>query len=815
MLIHYFKTAWRNIWKNKSISALNILGLSIGIGSSIVLLSYVSYQHGYDRFHANQENIYRLNLGFYQDNKLVFQSSENYSAVGPALKKEFPEVLEVARLYNMGYKNNCVFTANDVFYKETKFLYADASFFKIFSYPFLEGDPMKALIRPYTAVISATTAAKFFGKQDAMGKFIQMDDDDRNSELCQITGIFKDLPENSHLQFNILISYPTLYHRNGGIKRFENNWTNKDFYTYLLLRPHTNSFTLQERFPKFVSDHIPGEKSNQEQSRLALQPLWKNHFSSNLADEPGVTVNEKTIGFLIIIGLFIITIAWVNYINLATAGSFSRGKEIGVRKVLGSKKRDLISQFLIESLWINSLSFIIAIVLVYSFQPMLNSLLNVTFSLSDLFDHAYGLLFMGFLLLGTLGSGFYPAFVLSSFRPALALKGRIRASLAGLRLRKSLVIFQFALSIFLMTGTVIVYQQVHYMLTQDLGMDTNQVLLIDRPGRWDRSDSVNSERLLRFKESLEKIPGVSGFGMADAIPGKEIRSHLNYYVKNSTTEKPMDFNTIGVDEGYLPVLGMKILEGRNFSLKFKTDEDAVIITRSAARLLGFHRDQDAIGKQLMQNHIPFTIIGLIDEVHHQSLEKRVEPLILQFNANDYEADEYYLVKFKTAEVHQVTQRIESSWNDIFRGSPFSFSFLDEYFNRQYQNEFQFGILFGVFALIAIGIACMGLFTLVAFMVKQRVKEIGVRKVLGASLPDIIILLTRDFIQLVILANLIAWPLGWLLMNNWLKDFAYRISASWVVFLLAGLAAILIALLTISYQSIKAAIANPIQSLRSE
>jgi putative ABC transport system permease protein len=815
MFKNYFKITWRNLVKNKTFSVINIGGLAIGIASSLLLLSYVSFQFGYDNFHAKGQNIYRVNLDLYQNNKLVFQSAENYSALGPALKRDYPEVIDVARLYNMGYKNNCVFTYNDFHFRETKFLYADASFLTMFSFPFSQGDPRSALSQPYTAVISESTSDKIFGNRNAIGKFIKMDDDDRNSELCKITGVFKDVPENSHIKFNILISYTTLYHRGDGIKRFENTWDRKDFYTYILLRPGADPKLLQAKFPSFISRHIPEEKANYKESKLVLQSLEKIHLTSNLIDEPEPTRSEKAIAFLVVIGIFIITIAWVNYINLSTAGSLNRAKEVGIRKVLGSQRIQLIKQFLTESLSINMVSFGIAIILIYSLHPLLHQFFQVDFSLSGLFTNSFGLIFIALMLAGSFLSGLYPAFVLSSFKPISVLKGKIKASGNGVALRKSLVVFQFSLSIFLIIGTFIVYQQLHYMLNQNLGIKVSQVLVMDRPGRWDTARRMHNLYVQRFKEALTKNPAIEAVGMSDELPGKEIRGPGYYTIKNASDRSAIPVNTIGIDENFLQVLGINIFAGRNFSLKYKTDENAIIVTGSAARLLGFKRPEDAIGKEVLSGNTTYSIIGVVNDFHQLSLQKKVEPAIFQFNGSDAREFEYYLVRIKTANIHQAIDQVQNAWNNAFKENPFSFSFLDEYFNRQYKSEIQFGILFGVFSIIAILIACIGLFALVAFMIEQRTKEIGVRKVLGAGVRDIITLLTKDFVRLVLIANLIAWPLGWSLMNSWLKDFAYRINISWWIFIAAGTLALLIALITVSFQAIKAAIANPVRSLRTE
>jgi putative ABC transport system permease protein len=816
MIKNYFKTAWRNLWKNKIFSLVNILGLSLGMASTILLLSYIAFQDSYDNFHSKKKDIYRVALEFHQNGKLVFQSAENYSGLAPALKKDLPEVIYAPRLYNMGYKNNCVFSYDfNKNLKETKFLFADPSFFNIFSFPFIQGDSLTSLSQPNTAVISESTSRKMFGNHNAIGKFIQLDDDDRNSELCRITGVFKDIPENSHLKFNILFSYSTLYHRQGGVPRFENTWDQKDFYTYVLLRAGTDPKSFEKKLSSFVGKHITGEKANHSQSKMVLQPLLKIHLGSHLDDEAEANGNEKVVFFLMIMVLFIITIAWVNYINLTTAGSVNRAKEIGIRKVLGSQRPQLIKQFITESIGMNLISLVIALAIANLCRPLLQSFFQTDFPLSGFLRDRNGLIFVFFLCFGAFFSGLYPAFILSSFKPALVLKGKMSTSRKGLFLRRSLVIFQFSLSIFLIIGTLTVYQQVNFMLKQNLGMKVSQVLVMDRPGHWDKDDKVNSERVRHFKEALKNGQGIESVAMSDGIPGKEIRSHLNYRKNGLADENPVSFETVQIDEDYLNVLGMNILAGRNFSKNYKTDENSLIITESAARFLGYLQPGYAIGKQMVHNNINFPIIGVIGDFHQQSLEKKVEPIVFQFAGNDYEADEYYLVKVKTSNLPTAINQIQDEWSSVFKGNPFSYFFLDDYFNQQYKNELQFGMLFGFFSLIAIVIACIGLFALVAFMINQRTKEIGVRKVLGASLQHVMILLTKDFIQLILLANIISWPLGWFLMNNWLSDFAYRISISWWIFGLSGLTAVFIALATISFQAFKAATANPVKTLRSD
>lgn len=819
MLRNYMHVAWRNLTRNKGISVINIGGLALGIASSVILLSYVSFQRNYDGTNLAKQDIYRVDLEVEQNHRLAFHSAETYPAVGPALKRDFPEIADQARLYNLGYKNNCVFSNGNNFFKETKFLYADASFLDMFTIPFLAGDPHTALIKPFTAIISATTAKKLFGPDGAnhaIGKPIQMTDDDRNAELCTISGVFRDIPDNSHLKFNILFSWATLDARRGGaLERFELNWDRKDFYTYIRLRPGVDPATLSARLPAFVQRHIPARSSHQQESRLSLEPLTAIHFTPGLQDEPEPTINGKAINFLTGIAFFIIVIAWVNYINLTTANSVYRAKEIGIRKVLGSTRSRLVKQFLAESIALNILSAALAAAAIYLTQPLLHDFFSIHLPLASFFTNGYGVLFAAFLLLGTLLSGLYPALILSAFRPALVLKGKLASSAKGLALRRGLVVFQFTLSVLLIIGTIVVYQQVHYMLHQPLGIKVDQLMVLDRPGRWDTARSTHNGLVQRFKEAALRDPGVKGIAMSDEKPGKEIRWPSIFSPIGPANPVSVPINTTGIDENYLPTMGMQLLAGRNFSKDYKTDGRSLILTASAASQLGFAKPADAIGKPIQMDGNPNTIIGVVNHFHQLSLQTRETPAVFQFVGGDLREYEYYYIRLNPAGIGQTIDRIRSAWSGSFRDNPFEYTFLDETFNTQYQSELRFGFIFGVFSVLAICIACIGLLGLVAFTVRQRTKEIGVRKVLGADAKDILVLLAKDFIGLIVLANAIAWPLGWGMMSNWLKDFAYRIQLNLWIFPGAGVIALSIALAAIAFQAARAALANPIKALRSD
>jgi len=818
MFRNYIHIAWRNLLRNKGISVINIGGLALGIASSIVLLSYISFQRNYDGTNLAKKDIYRVNLDVVQNDHLALHTAENYSAVGPALKRDFPEIAGQARLYNLGYKNNCVFSNGNTFFKETKWLYAEASFLDIFTIPFAAGDPHTALTQPNTAILSATTAKKLFGPdgaRQAIGKPIKMTDDDRNSELYVITGVFNDIPDNSHLKFNILVSWTTLDNRRGNaLERFENNWDRKDFYTYIRLRPNVDPAAVSSNLPAFIHRHIPAESSHNQQSSLSLEPLKAIHFTPGLQDEPESTVNGKAINFLTGIAFFIIVIAWVNYINLTTANSVYRAKEIGIRKVLGSTRGRLIKQFLAESIALNAFSATLAAVAIYLTQPLLHDFFSIRLPLASLLTNSYGWLFAAFLLLGTFLSGLYPALVLSAFRPALVLKGKLASSAKGLALRRGLVVFQFTLSVLLIIGTIIVYQQVHFMLHQDIGITTDQVMVLDRPGRWDTARTTHSGLVQRFKDAVTRDPGVRSIAMSDEKPGKEIRWPSTFTPIGPAHPVSVPINTTEIDENYVPAMGMKLLAGRNFSKEYKTDGQSLVITASSASLLGFPKPADAIGKPVKMDGNPYTIIGVVNDFHQLSLQTQETPAAFQF-VGDLREFEYYYIRLNPAGIGPTIERIRSNWTNSFPDNPFEYTFLDETFNTQYQSELRFGYIFGVFSVLAIGIACIGLLGLVAFTIRQRTKEIGVRKVLGAGTKDILILLGKDFIGLIALANAIAWPLGWGMMNSWLKEFAYRIQINWLVFAGSGLVALSIALIVIGLQAVRAALTNPVNSLRTE
>jgi len=827
MLQNLLLTALRNLTKTKFFSFLNILGLAVGMTVFMLIVQYVTFERSYEDFVPNRQNIYRVGLQAYRDNTLILNGAENYPAVGPAMKKEVPGVVNYARLYNMGYKNNVIVVNENahpapISFKQEKFLYADSAFLPMMGYPMVEGDAATALGEPNTAVISDKYARMYFGSESALGKTLRMRDDDFNDETVKVTGVFKTLPTNTHLKFDVLFSYKTLYTRGEFAQgRYNQNWGRADMYTFVQLQPGVSPTAIEARLPGIVSKYKPQLAAAHESEKLFLQPLKDIHLYSELAEEPEPNGNANIVFFISLIGLFVLVIAWINYINLSTARAVSRAKEVGIRKVVGAFRHQLVIQFLTEAALVNLCAILLAFLLTLLSLNYFNSLSGLSLTANYLVQPWFLLMIAGLWLVGSLLSGLYPAWVLSSFKPVTVLKGKLKNSSSGILLRKGLVVTQFMASVALIAGTFIVYKQLHFMLSRDMGMNINQVLVMDRPGN--AVNGMNRKNFNRaayfgvldaFRNELKNTPGVEALTSAATIPGKQREYKVTikkYGGKDSTIAR---FNSM--DYEFMNVFKMKLLAGRAFAKEYPKDPDtSVIISQSAAQILGFKQPQDAVGQPLLIpefGNAPVVIVGVVNDYHQVSFKKALEPSI--FFCDVYNG-EYYALRINTTNLQQTVNRVQAAWAKVFPGNPFNYFFLDDYFNKQYANEQKFGKLFTSFAVLAIILSCLGLFGLSAYTATQRIKEIGIRKVLGASVLNITTMLSTDFLKLVVIAVVIASPLVWLVMHNWLKTFAYRININWWVFPMAGFIALLIALLTVSYQAIKAALMNPVKSLKNE
>ena len=813
MFKNYFKTAWRNLTKNKTFSFINIAGLSIGMTACLLILQYVSFELSYDQFNKNADDIYRVVNDRYQYGKLVQHGTITYSAIGKAMQNDFPDVINHARVEPFG---KSIISTNNKKIADQNVLAVDNSFLTMFSYPFVAGDVQTALKDPHDAVVSESSARKIFDIKNndfasVVGKTFIMGTD---STPYKITAVCKDVPENSHLKFDILASYITMYSGKNAYTQADYDFTDSDFWHYIQLKHGTDYKKFEAKFAAFSQRHFQGNKVSGSDEKFYLQPLSKAHLYSDFEYEIGDTASATVVWGLFIIAALIIIIAWVNYINLATAKSMERAKEVGVRKVAGATKQQLIKQFLTESLIINIVALAIALFLVTTLQSSFNTLMQHQLSLFYLFEKGFNGYSISIALIilvvaGIFISGFYPAFILSSFKPILVLKGKFIKSNKGIALRKALVIGQFAITVALIVGSVVVYQQIKFMNAQQLGMNISQMLIVKAPSlsSFDSSFIVTENS---FKEEVAKISNVKGAATSNRIAGDEMSRAFNIHRSDNANGNSYTMRNIGVDFNFINVYGIKLLAGRNFE---RTDYNVdynklhnILINENAIKMLA------AIGKSIIMFGKQWDIIGVINDYHQKSLRYALEPLILQ---PFYSPDNAISIKVNTQNLASTLTQIKAKYVAFFPGNIFDYYFLDEKFNQQYANDELFGKAFALFAGFAIFIACLGLFGLSLFATSQRTKEIGVRKILGASVSNIVLLLSKDFIKLIIVAFVIASPVAWFVMHSWLNDFAYRINISAWIFIIAGLLAVAIALATISFQAIKAAIANPVKSLRTE
>jgi len=811
MFKNHLQLAIRNLFKRKGYSLLNIFGLAIGITCCLLIFQHVAYERSYERFNPNSGQIVRLRLDAWQQGKLAWQSATVFPAIAPTMKKEFPEVADFCRLIDANFL--LTNDANHTKFKETKGYFADPSALDMLGVTLIKGSPATALDGPNKILLSESTARKYFGNEDPMGKRLTVRDG--RPVTLEVTGVYKEYPANSHLILHHLISYATLGEqiRLGGdsSRPTETSWGWYDFYAYVKLKPGADWKALQAKLPAFADRHMNNQdwmKKNNFKNEVFLIPLTDIHLYSNYNQEAEVNGNGRAVGFLFLIAFFIILIAWVNYTNLATSRSLERAKEVGVRKVLGALRNHLVLQFMTESLLLNLLSLAIALVAAVLLTGSFNNLIGSEGSSSFHLPLNYTLEFAALFLAGTLLSGAYPAFVLSGYHPITVLKGMFKNSGQGKVLRKTLIVGQFAVSVILIAGTILVYQQVQYMRSQQLGANINQTLVIE--GASAQQDSLYQNTFQPFKTQLLQLSGVRSVAASSNVMGQEIYWTSDARRLDQTSHSNVTLYHLGIDYDFIPAYEMKLAAGRNFSKDFPSDKKAVLLNQRAAELLGFTNAADAIGKKLLHGDT-VTVIGVLADYHHQGLQKAIDPMIVLLRP--YQRN-FYSVKI-TSHPQQTIAAIEKMWNSYFPNDPFNFFFLDESFAQQYKADVKFGEVFGLFASLAILIACFGLLGLSAYNVLQRTKEIGIRKVLGASVQNLVFTLSKEFLYLVLISLFIAVPLTWWVMDNWLQDFAYRISIQWWVFALAGVLAIVIALVTVGIQALKAAIANPVKSLRTE
>ena len=807
MIFNYFRTAFRNFFKHKSYTLLNIVGLSLGMVASLFIWQYVKYERSYDKFNSKARDIYRIQYNSYQAGKLRFESAAAVPAVGPALKNNFPEVIQFTRLYPvsgvMSYESP---EQGPIAMLEEKMQITDTSVFDVFDIKLITGDPSSSLNGPEKCVISQKAAKKYFGDADPIGKTLRWNEERR----FQVTGVFENLPVNSHIKFDFLFSYETMKSISDGDDH-ETAWGWYDFNTYVVLRPGTDVAVLQTKWDKFVSEARAEnwKKYNQTQAFL-LQPLLDIHLGKPLLQEsqPEERGDRDSVYALSFIALFILIIAWVNYINLATARSFDRANEVGVRKVMGAVRNQLVYQFMTESFLVNLFAASISVVSIWLAWPLFSELSGRAIPLDYLFQSDFWILLAILFTAGALLSGFYPAVVLSLFKPVSVLKGKVMRTGHGSMLRKSLVVFQFAASVCLIVGSMVVYQQLKFMRTQDLGIDIVQTLVLKSPGV---TDSTYKTKVEAFKTEALRVPGIKSMTASTNVPGDEIFWANGIRRLVGGPEASISGYTVGIDDDYITAFGLTVVAGRGYDKNHPNERVNIILNRAMAVTLGWEEPKDAIGQKVVQEDT-FEIVGILENYHQMSLKEAVTPLVYRYLP---QYSNFYAFKIESENYQQALAGLDGPWKTLFPGNPIDYFLLDQFFNRQYEGEQQFGRIFGIFTVIAIFIACLGLFGLASFMTTQRTKEIGIRKVLGSTAPNIVLLLSRGFIQLVLVANLIAWPIAWWMMSKWLEGFPYHTNLNPLLFVSAGAGVVVIAFLSVGIQTMKAATVNPAHTLKYE
>ncbi|RIV17252.1 ABC transporter permease [Fibrisoma montanum] len=806
MLRNYLKVAWRNLLRHKAFSAINIVGLAIGMAACLLILQYVAFELSYDDFHAKGDRIYRIRQDRYNDGKLSTEWVSGAYAAGNAFKDAFGEIEQYVKV--VGTAPIVVDAKANEQLKIEKVYYASQAFFNVFSYPLIVGDARTALLEPNTVVLSESVARKLFGTSNALGRTMQVN----RKQAVTVTGVYQDIPENSHFKADMLRSYATFVKNMGPDNNPDKAWQWDGCHSYLLLRPGTSPKALEAKFPSVV-DRQAGEEHKRYNSAAiyTLQPLRDIHLYSHYIGEFEPNGDGNTVYLLLGIAFFIVVIAWVNYVNLATARAINRAKEVGVRKAVGSQRSQLINQFMFESFLLNGLAVGLALLLVIVTIPAFNNLSGQHLTLSLLGSGRFWLALLGLFTIGVFFSGLYPAFVLSNFRPVVVLKGRMVNTRQGILLRKGLVVFQFAASLFLLVGTLAVFRQIQFMREQTLGLNVDQTLIIRPPIV--ASDSTYMGQLKAFKEELLRQSTIRTITASTSIPGDPVGWNAGgIRLKGLDESKGKQYRVIGVDYDYLTGYGLKLLAGRNFAKDFGTDPKAVIFNKMAIQQLGFNKPEESIGREIEFWGEIFTIVGVVDNFHQQSLREAYEPLILRLIPD---VRGFFSVKMAPTEASQTITTLRSAWNQFFPGNPFEYFFLDQHFAEQYRADQRFGQVFGFFTTLAILVACLGLFGLASFTTLQRTKEIGIRKVLGASVGEILQLLYREFVVLVFVAFVVSAPLAWFAINRWRESYAFRADLSGWLFVLPFVVVLIIALLTVSFQSIKAALMNPVKSLRME
>ncbi len=799
MFLNYFSVAIRNLRRHPAYSLINVAGLAIGMATCILILLYIQDELSYDRYHPHADRVYRI-VDDIESGGQTVQTAGTPTGWGPALKRDFPEIELLVRMRGTG--SAWLVDLGNTIYYERKVIWAEPDLFKMFSIPLAAGDQSTALAEPYSMVISEDLAFKYFGDEDAIGKAVNLD----NRWDFTVTGVMKNIPTNSHLRPDMFVSYTTM----NVIRSWRNldDWEyHRNLYTYVRLRENVSPGDFEAKLPAFLERHAGDQYREAGISlRPSLQPLVDIHLYSNRESEHEPNGDIRYVALFIAIAFLILIIACINFINLATARSEMRAREVGVRKVLGANRVQLIRQFLGESVLMSGLAAVVAVILVHLALPAVNEIAGKQLALPLTDWTVLSALVLGTTLIG-LAAGSYPAAYLSGFLPAEVMKGSPKSGKNGLGMRQALVVIQFSMSIFLLVSTAIIHDQLDYIQTKRLGFDKEHVMVVPITG----SPQIPNTPVL--KQRLSELPGVVGIATTTGVPGMRVLPILPVRPEGMRPEDHLMMATLHVDEHFLDVMDIEVVAGRNFSPDWGTDTTrGFLLNETAVRHLRWGTPADAIGKRferLTAERVSGRVIGVVQDFHLRTIHEEIEPALIMTSTYHI----FVLIRIQPEEISDTIARIEEIWRDVDPRFPLDYTFLDEDFDALYRTDRQLGEIFAVFAFLAIFVACLGLLGLASFSIQQRTREIGIRKVVGSSVSGIVMLLSKDFMKYVLLANLIAWPLAYFVMSNWLQNYAYAAEIRFEWFLAGGILALVIAWVTIGAHAVAASRRNPVNALR--
>ena len=804
MFKHYLKLAFRNQIKNKVFSIINILGLAIGLAVAVLIINYVSFEFSFDKMHTKRDRIYRVESQFYEGDQLTDNWGTSSFGYGSAISNEMTGVEDYVRIGVQSVEQTVSF--HEKRSREKGIAFTGPSFFRVFDFKLKEGDIRNQLERPNTVLITENVAHRFFKNEDPVGKMLTFASGSNFYE-CEVTGVLAEFPKNSHIHFNYLISYETLPN---WMREF---WYLHEAYTYLLLAPGKNPKEIERQFPQMAEKYKTGDAMKTKKWAVSLTPLTDIHLNPQKQYERETKGNKRSLITLIIIAAVILLTAWINYVNLTTARSMERAKDVGVRKVSGAFRFQLIRQYMTESWMVNVVALVLSAILVVALKPIFNQLIGDNIGLYILKEPKFWLSTLVILLIGIVASGFYPAFIMTRVKPSVILKGNYFNSGSAGTTRQVLVVFQFAASLFLICGTFIVYKQVQFMAQQDLGVNINQTIVLKYPVS--REDL--GEKVALFADNLEDEPLIRSVAVAGSVPGMEVAAFASNRLQGDQTPDRL-YEMLAVDDHFVQIFGFKLLAGRSFHEGFGNDLENLLINEASMETLGFQKPEDAIGKRVILEGEtdPVTIIGVVKNWHQRGLENAYTPIMfLPNNRLGWVTPRFIAIKTAGKNYDSVVNLLEKRWASYFPEASFDYFFLDQFFDQQYKSDRRFGKIISVFTGLAFLISIMGLWALAAFTASKKIKEVGVRKVLGAQIGHIVYLFSKEIVMLILIALVIAVPLSWLMMNNWLMNYAFKTEISWWIYGIGGLVTIGIAMLTVSYQSLKAATRNPVEALRYE